>query len=229
MKHLRCVALLLFISSVAIAHSGRTDATGCHAGSQPRHCHGVKGSASSKPAASGGYSRSKPAASGGNSRDSYGGYDRDSYGGWWDDDRDCKNTRHETLESQNIGQIRYSANGCRVVAGRWNGVYSGKTFYDAKQLDADHIFPVALADVLGARRWSKDKKRAFYNDPANVIAVSASLNRQKGAKGPTQWLPPNRAYRCEYVTRFLRIGLKYKLISSNYKNEIDRVRSRVCS
>ena len=55
-KWVRKVTLLCFISSslailqnnfVASAHSGGTDANGCHAGSQPYHCHSSSGGSSS--------------------------------------------------------------------------------------------------------------------------------------------------------------------------------------
>ncbi len=55
-KWTRKVTLLCFISSsltilqnnfVASAHSGGTDANGCHAGSQPYHCHSSSGGSSS--------------------------------------------------------------------------------------------------------------------------------------------------------------------------------------
>ena len=55
-KWARKVTFLCFISSslailqnnfVASAHSGGTDANGCHAGSQPYHCHSSSGGSSS--------------------------------------------------------------------------------------------------------------------------------------------------------------------------------------
>lgn len=40
MKHAAiAVALFLFAAAPAAAHSGGTNAAGCHAGSQPYHCH----------------------------------------------------------------------------------------------------------------------------------------------------------------------------------------------
>lgn len=41
MKKILTLTVLAFlsISSAAIAHSGGTDAYGCHAGTQPYHCH----------------------------------------------------------------------------------------------------------------------------------------------------------------------------------------------
>ena len=56
MKWAREVTLLCVISSslailqnnyIASAHSGGTDANGCHAGSQPYHCHSSSGGSSS--------------------------------------------------------------------------------------------------------------------------------------------------------------------------------------
>lgn len=201
--------LLLLVTGTVNAHSGGTNAEGCHASSQPYHCHGgsTKAATDKRPSNS---------------------YIRSDYGSWADTDGDCKSTRHEVLEQMNVGQLQYSPNGCRVVSGRWFGVFSGKYFYDAKKVDIDHVFPIALADRLGARAWPKSRKRQFFNDPANILPVSASLNRSKGAKDPTQWLPPNTQYRCEYVTRFLRVGLKYGLVDDDYRTQIDRLRAAVC-
>ena len=51
----------------------------------------------------------------------------------------------------------------------------------------------------------------FANDLDNLILAKASLNRQKGAKGLTEWLPPNFLYRCEYIARFKSVMDKYEL------------------
>jgi len=52
-------------------------------------------------------------------------------------------------------------------------------------------------------------REAFANDPVNLWVVEASLNRQKGAKGLDQWLPP--AGKCQYASRFLRLSRIYNL------------------
>ncbi len=39
MKNLYILLVLSFVSSQTLAHSGGTDSNGCHAGSQPYHCH----------------------------------------------------------------------------------------------------------------------------------------------------------------------------------------------
>ncbi len=50
---------------------------------------------------------------------------------------------------------------------------------------------------------------AFANDPLNLLAVSASANRQKGDADAATWLPPNKRFRCAYVARQVAVKLKY--------------------
>ena len=44
-----------------------------------------------------------------------------------------------------------------------------------------------------------------------MIAVDRRLNRQKGAKDPAEWLPPNPAYQTEYVRAWVVVKLKWGL------------------
>jgi hypothetical protein len=37
------------------------------------------------------------------------------------------------------------------------------------------------------------------------------VNRQKGAKGPLEWMPPRESFHCQYVTRFKRVLIIYGL------------------
>ena len=67
-----------------------------------------------------------------------------------------------------------------------------------------------LADGRGALGRS-NKRLALANDPLNLLAVSASANRQKGDDDAAAWLPANKAYRCVYVARQLAVKLKYAL------------------
>ena len=46
MKYLLAIALSICISFQTLAHSGGTDKYGCHAGSQPYHCHNSKSNTS---------------------------------------------------------------------------------------------------------------------------------------------------------------------------------------
>lgn len=52
-SHLVIFALVALISTQAVSHSGGTDSNGCHAGSQPYHCHNSKNNSKSDGEASG--------------------------------------------------------------------------------------------------------------------------------------------------------------------------------
>ena len=70
------------------------------------------------------------------------------------------------------------------------------------------------AHQFGAANWSKERKRAYANDlddPDTLIAVDRRLNRQKGAKDPAEWLPPNQAYQAEYARAWVAVKLKWGL------------------
>ena len=71
--------------------------------------------------------------------------------------------------------------------------------------------PLKYAWDRGSHSWSSLKRVQFSNDPSNLFAVQKSVNRQKSAFGPTEWLPPNLEFRCQYILRFQRIVKKYGL------------------
>lgn len=138
-------------------------------------------------------------------------YDRDKFDHWIDSDHDCLNTRHELLLKLSTSTIDYGNNKCSVERGKWLDPYTGKTFYNARDLDVDHLISLKWAWQHGADSWTTQKRREFANDYSNLFAVEASVNRQKGAKGPLEWLPPNEAFQCQYTLRFKRIALNYGL------------------
>jgi hypothetical protein len=146
-------------------------------------------------------------------------YRRSFFGGWRDADRDCQNTRQEMLlramiqdpKSLSAHEARLSDDGCRVLTGLWRDPYTGRTFEDAALLDVDHLVPLKHAWAHGADTWTADKRRAFANDTLNLVVVSASENRRKGASGPVDYMPPNLTYRCEYIDRWLTIKKVYGL------------------
>ena len=141
-------------------------------------------------------------------------YDRDSFARWSDTDRDCQNTRHELLQTLSKAVIRLSQNRCRVLRGRWLDPYTDQIFFDSRELDIDHLVPLKYSWDRGAYKWSRAKRVSFSNDPVNLFAVKKSVNRQKSADGPAEWLPPNVNFRCEYILRFQRVVRKYKLTQS---------------
>lgn len=157
-------------------------------------------------------------------------YDRDEFGsGWGNLDADCKNTRHDILENLSTSTIQTGSSSCVVARGRWLDPYTGRTFYNARDLDVDHLVPLKWAWDRGAWRWSRSQRERFANDPANLFAVQASVNREKGAQGPLEWLPPDRSFHCQYVTRFERVARTYSIqFRPGELNELQSLRRRVC-
>ena len=107
-----------------------------------------------------------------------------------------------------------TSKGCRVVSGSRDDPYSGRTITDATKLDIDHIVPLKEAHQSGASNWLRERKKAYANDldyPDTLIAVDRRLNRQKGAKDPAEWLPPNPAYQTQYARAWVAVKLKWGL------------------
>ena len=130
-------------------------------------------------------------------------YNRKDYLHWIDEDRDCQNTRNEVLIQESLDPVSFkSKKGCKVLSGRWFGSFTGKTFNNPKQLDIDHLVPLKEAHDSGAHAWSKSRKREYANDmshPDHLIAVSSRANRSKGAKDPSEWLPPDQLLRLTFI------------------------------
>lgn len=156
-------------------------------------------------------------------------YKRSEWSHWRDFDGDCQNTRQEVLIASSTRSVSFaSGSGCRVVAGEWMDPYSGKVFTESRLLDIDHV--VALKDAFssGGYLWTREQKKVFANDPANLIAVSASENRSKGSKGPDEWLPSNREYRCEYISKWVAVKQSYGLSMTACESSVVNYMMRVC-
>lgn len=141
-------------------------------------------------------------------------YSRDAWKHWTDADKDCQDTRQEVLIEESVVPVKLSADGCRVESGKWLDPYSGQEFTNPADLDVDHLVPLAEAHASGGSAWNPDMRENYANDtgdPAHLVAVSASLNRQKGSKTIAEWLPPNAAAHCWYGKEWWRIKRKWGL------------------
>lgn len=156
-------------------------------------------------------------------------YERGLYGGWKDFDFDCQNTRQEVLSNLSTVAVTWDDSGCTVQRGRWIDPYTDRIFYDAPQLDIDHLVPLAYAHEHGASLWSSKLRADFANDLRNLFAVESSINQGKGSKGPTEWLPPNEDFRCQYLLRFDRVMKIYELeYYTAEKREVQTLREQYC-
>lgn len=155
------------------------------------------------------------------------GYDRNSFGpAWADVDRNGCDTRNDILARDLVERQMQDA--CVVLSGvLYPDPYTAEniTFVRGKSLvDIDHVVALGNAWVTGAFQWESSKKEQFANDPLNLLAVSASANRQKSDSDAASWLPSNSAYRCSYISRQIAVKAKYSLwVTSSEKAMMAKV------
>lgn len=156
------------------------------------------------------------------------GYDRSCSGGHgcvfgpaWSDDVDVDgghngcDTRNDIL-ARDLTQVEVKpgTHSCVVMAGLLADPYSGEqiqfTKAEATAVNIDHIFPLSAAWDRGASGWTLARRRDFANDPANLLATSASINKSKSDKMPGDWFPATG--RCVYARQFLKVAKKYDLV-----------------
>jgi len=143
------------------------------------------------------------------------GYARSQFPHWSDPDRNGCDARNDTLK-RDLTQISFKTGtrDCKVLTGQLLDPFSGKviTFSSTKSnIDIDHVVALSNAWQTGAAYFDKTKRVAIANDPLNLIAVDAKLNRQKGDGDAATWLPPLKSYRCDYVARQIAVKAKYGL------------------
>ncbi|MFN2317192.1 MAG: SH3 domain-containing protein [Gemmatimonadales bacterium] len=158
-------------------------------------------------------------------------YRRADWRHWVDDDRNCRNARTEVLVRQALSvtlATRADGRQCAVTGGVWVDPFSGDTIRSPGQLDIDHIVPLQNAHLSGGWAWTAERRRAFANDLADtlhLLAVTARLNRQKGAQGPGTWLPPDTTFSCTYVGAWEGIKRRWGLtMTVRERAAVDSVR-----
>jgi hypothetical protein len=145
------------------------------------------------------------------------GYSRERFGqAWLDADRNGCDTRDDMLRrSLQAVTLRAGTNGCVVTSGILDDPYTGGQIRYVRgrsdSVDIDHVVALGNAWVSGAARRDVRQRAALANDPLNLLAVDSSANRAKGDGDAATWLPPNKGYRCDYVSRQATVKAKYGL------------------
>lgn len=135
-------------------------------------------------------------------------YDRSEWKHWMGSP--C-NTRQQVLLNQGTKVVKDESAKCKVLSGLWTDPYSLVEFTAPGDLDIDHVVPLSWANRNGATAWEKEKKQSFANDFDHLLAVSAKENRSKGDKGPSEYMPPNKKYHCDYSKIWIFTLDKYDL------------------
>lgn len=192
--------LIIFVSIPIFGHSGRTDKNGGHFNRKTDiyHCHSSFCFDNKSIRNHSDQSKKR--------------YLRKGWSPWTDTDNDCQNTRAEVLIMRSLVPVEFKTEKkCRVIKGKWNSPYSNTSYEIAHKVDIDHVVSLKEAHISGGSTWSWSKRKQFVNDPRNLIVVSSSENRRKGAKDPALWLPDNKHFHCEYIKLWIDIKKTYQL------------------
>jgi len=147
------------------------------------------------------------------------GYSRNQFGPQWSDvDRNGCDTRNDILK-RDLTTIVYreKTRNCVIESGILEDPYSGEKieFQRGEKTSAlvqiDHVVALSNAWQTGIFQATTKVRTAFANDPLNLMAVKGSLNSQKGDGDAATWLPPNKPFRCAYITRQIQVKAKYGL------------------
>ena len=162
-------------------------------------------------------------------------FSRYRFGEPWSDDVNVEfghngcNTRDDILR-RDLTQLVVRPGTCYAQSGVLIDRYSGESIAFVRGPDCseaiqiDHVVSLSDAWYKGARDWDDQRRRDFANDPRNLLAVGAKANFDKAFRDANAWLPPNPAFRCEFVARQIAVKAAYRLwVSANEKRAMAAV------
>ncbi|MCL2085662.1 HNH endonuclease family protein [Candidatus Saccharibacteria bacterium] len=153
---------------------------------------------------------------------------------WNDSDRNGCNTREDMLIRDMFAVKLNKDNECRITNGKLYDYYIGETILwdnniSGGGIDVDHIVSKSDAWSSNGYGWERTRWVEFNNDPDGLLSVSASINRAKGDKNVSQWLPPNEAFHCRFVVVQVNVKFKYELtVTRSEGMEMNRVLEDEC-
>lgn len=144
------------------------------------------------------------------------GYKREEFYKTWPSIDGC-NLRQRILKRELGDSATLADDKCTVVSGEFDEPYTGShlIFYQKSDLSSglqiDHVVALSDAWQKGAQYLSKETRYEIATDPLNLLAVDSSANQGKSDGDAATWLPPNKAFRCQYVARQVSVKYKYEL------------------
>ena len=141
-------------------------------------------------------------------------YSRDKFGSGWRSVGGC-DTRNIILNRDLMNAIVDDS--CNVISGVLNDPYTGKIINFIRGKDSssdvqiDHVVALSDAWQTGASYFSFDRRVELANDPLELLAVDGKANMEKSGSDAANWLPLNKAFRCQYIARQIAVKQKYSL------------------
>ena len=158
------------------------------------------------------------------------GYKRSLFIHWSDLDGNGCDTREEVLKRDSISKPQVDPYRCYVVAGDWYSKYDGKNLSDRGDVDIDHVVALKEAWDSGAWSWTESQRKAYANDMTDsrtLIAVTDRVNRSKGEKDPSNWMPPMKSYWCIFLGDWISVKARWGL--SMDQSEFGRIKNLLAS
>ncbi len=144
------------------------------------------------------------------------GYAREQFGAGWAAVDAC-DMRNYILQ-RDLKHVQLNdKDQCTVESGTLGDPYTDKeiTFKrgasTSRLVQIDHVVALSDAWQKGAQTLDVARRAELANDPLNLLAVDGPANAQKSDSDAASWLPPNKAYRCQYVARQIAVKQKYNL------------------
>lgn len=144
------------------------------------------------------------------------GYSREEFYSGWPDIEGCS-LRQRIIKRELGDSARLDTNNCTVISGEFDEPYTGShmVFHEkndfSKGLQIDHIVALSDAWQKGAQYLPSEIRYEIATDPLNLLAVESKANQGKSDGDAATWLPPNKAFRCQYVARQISVKYKYGL------------------
>jgi len=144
------------------------------------------------------------------------GYKREEFYAGWPEIEGCS-LRQRIIKRELGDTAQLDSNNCTVVGGEFDEPYTGEHMIFqqksdfSKGIQIDHVVALSDAWQKGAQYMAAEVRYEIATDPLNLLAVESKANQGKSDGDAATWLPPNKAFRCQYVARQISVKYKYGL------------------
>ncbi|KAF3110666.1 hypothetical protein TWF569_002434 [Orbilia oligospora] len=132
------------------------------------------------------------------------GYNRKLFPHWIMQHGEC-NTREEILKRDGTDVVVDAK--CVSTSGTWVCPYTGLPYYQASDIDIDHMVPLKNAWISGASNWTTERRGEFANDlkGPQLWATKDTVNQAKSDSSPDKWKPPLESFYCTYASAWVEV------------------------
>ncbi|WP_150463031.1 DUF1524 domain-containing protein [Nesterenkonia ebinurensis] len=141
--------------------------------------------------------------------------------GQWSVDGAGINTRHRVL-GRDLEEAQWNTAETAVISGTFYDPYTGDQMpYGRFTVTLDHILSVSHVWPEMEHREAEERE-AFYNDPANLLAVSTLEAQERSADAPRNWMPEHEGFHCRYAMGWMHTAVKYDI--SLFDSDVSQLR-----